>query len=61
MTTTTAQRRVARAEYDRLFRSIRPLRKVKHIDTREAERRIYSSPCFQCEARGPCRHRPWTA
>jgi hypothetical protein len=25
----------------------------------DIERREESSPCFFCEARGPCRHRKW--
>jgi hypothetical protein len=25
----------------------------------DIERREESSPCFCCESRGPCRHRPW--
>lgn len=25
----------------------------------DVERRDVHSPCFNCESRGPCRHRPW--
>jgi hypothetical protein len=62
MTTTSAQRRVMRDKYDRLYRTGharvgkggRPVIIPDDIEVFVSDR-----PCFNCGERGGCRHRPW--
>jgi hypothetical protein len=53
--TTTAQRR---AYYDKHFRNTMKREQPSHLRVPESIERVeFHAPCFQCGARGECRHR----
>lgn len=61
MTWTVQQIRNSRAKYDRLYSTGHAKQQsYEQVHVPEnVERRDVHSPCFRCESRGGCRHRPW--
>lgn len=53
--------RQRRAQYQRHYKSDGFITRTVNVDVPDDVQRFDSepSPCFRCESRGPCRHRPW--